>query len=116
MNRALGDIGENQAVAYLKRSHWKVIERNFFARVGEIDIIAKDPEGVLVFIEVKSYSVSDYTHPLEAITPEKQRKWWKAAEYYCYRKRLDTSTCRFDVITVDRQTESLAHLRNVLSG
>ncbi len=49
-----GSIGEEIAVNYLKDSDFIIIERNYRERWGEIDIIAKDPAGILTFVEVKT--------------------------------------------------------------
>jgi len=54
----VGLIGENCACTYLERHGYKVIERNYRKKYGEIDIIATK-EGVLHFIEVKSVTVSE---------------------------------------------------------
>lgn len=113
MNRYIGEEGESYVVHYLKKKGWTIKERNYFVRGGEIDIIAHDPEGYIVYIEVKTYSPSDYTHPLESITPEKQRKWKKAAMYYAYSNKLTDENCRFDAITVDRKTKKINHYHNV---
>ena len=50
--RSKGVQAESEACAYLESLGFEIIERNFFARYGEIDIIAKDGS-VLVFVEVK---------------------------------------------------------------
>jgi putative endonuclease len=57
-NQRLGSItgeqGELFACNYLKKGGWVILKRNFQLKIGEIDIIAKDPKGVLVFVEVKT--------------------------------------------------------------
>ena len=55
VNQTLGRFGEEKACNYLKKNNYKIIERNFRCRQGEIDIIAKDlSKNELVFIEVKT--------------------------------------------------------------
>ena len=49
-----GKLGEDMAAKYLEDKGWRVLERNFRHRVGEIDIVAEDPRGELVFVEVKT--------------------------------------------------------------
>lgn len=97
LKRFLGDIGENAAVRYLKRHGYKIIERNFSCRFGEIDIIAKDKE-YLVFIEVKLRKSNDFGGALGAITPSKIEKIRKTANLYIM-KNPDIPV-RFDVVAI----------------
>jgi len=53
--QVIGQIGENCAVAYLERHGYKVIDRNYRKKYGEIDIVATK-QGILHFVEVKSIS------------------------------------------------------------
>lgn len=52
----VGRMGERQAALYLSNKGWKILIKNYRLKVGEIDIVAIDPSGVFVFIEVKSMS------------------------------------------------------------
>ena len=54
-NKELGKIGENIAISYLEKNKYDILERNFYCKQGEIDIIAKQ-KGVIIFIEVKTRS------------------------------------------------------------
>ena len=114
MSRFIGKRGEDQVDRYLRQKGWVIKQRNYFARVGEIDSIAVDRHGYIVFIEVKFYSQQSYTHPLESITTAKQAKLKKAAEKYLYDHQLMDQDCRFDVITVTRETSQISHFYNVL--
>ena len=53
-NVKTGNTGENIAVSFLERNDYKILQRNWRSRSGEIDIIAVDPDRTLVFVEVKS--------------------------------------------------------------
>ncbi|MBI2340836.1 MAG: YraN family protein [Deltaproteobacteria bacterium] len=79
--RAIGDEGEDSASRYLKKQGFKIIERNFFCRVGELDIIA-EKKGELHFIEVKTRRTLGFGDPLEAVTPWKQKRVSQTAKYY----------------------------------
>ena len=58
MNKSeIGKLGENIACRYLVENGYKIIERNFRQKWGEIDIIAKSPDKTLVFLEVKTVSI-----------------------------------------------------------
>lgn len=95
----LGKNGEDIAVEYLKQKGYKIIERNFYCRTGEIDIIALKDE-YLVFIEVKTRSSNEYGLPAEAVTKRKLEHFYKTARYYVYTRNLQDEFIRFDVIEV----------------
>ncbi|RYD02724.1 hypothetical protein N752_23375 [Desulforamulus aquiferis] len=63
--KKIGSIAEEEAVRYLQELGWKLVQRNYRCRIGEIDIIARDPRGFLVFVEVRSRSGKGYGSPEE---------------------------------------------------
>jgi putative endonuclease len=69
-NQTLGSRGESIAADYLEEQGYRIVDRNWRTRHGELDLIAID-DGALVAIEVKTRSGSGYGHPLEAITARK---------------------------------------------
>ena len=78
----LGVYGERLAKEYLKASGYKILEQNFISRFGEIDIIATS-ERFLCFVEVKTRSSSlNLATGFESISPQKQQRIIKSAEYY----------------------------------
>ena len=106
---ALGKLGEQMAVDYLKKKDYKILECNFKCKSGEIDIIAKYKD-VLVFVEVKTRTTIKYGMPKEAVNYRKQQKIRNVALVYLKFKRLMNSSCRFDVIEV--LGGSITHLEN----
>lgn len=72
--RAVGDRGEDLACAHLEGLGWQVLERNWRCREGEIDVVARDAGGELVFCEVKTRRSTRLGHPLEAVGPAKARR------------------------------------------
>lgn len=78
----LGRKGEEAAVRYLKSRGYAIVKRNWFCRFGEADIIARDPEGTLCFIEVKTRQSVEAGLPEEAITRSKQSRYERIA--LCY--------------------------------
>lgn len=68
-----GRAGEKTAIKFLKKNGYRIIEKNFRTKAGEIDVIAEQ-EKVLVFVEVKTRSGSQLGHPVQALTPHKQKK------------------------------------------
>lgn len=95
----IGNDGEALAVKHLRRKGYKIIERNYRTRLGEIDIIARH-EGVIVFIEVKTRKSASYGDPKFAVTPAKQRKISMVALEYLKRHDGLQTSARFDVVTV----------------
>lgn len=98
--RLLGDRGERRARRYLKRSGYKILERNFKNPFGEVDIIAKKGD-VVAFIEVKTRSSDLFGMPSEAVLRDKKRRYVRAAEFYFANRQIDV-VVRFDVIEVYR--------------
>ena len=95
----IGRAGEAAAVDFLKRNGYKIIQRNYKNKLGEIDIIAKD-NNVLCFIEVKTRTNFNYGYPQEAITFTKQKKINKVAMSYLKLYNLLNTSARFDIISV----------------
>ena len=93
----LGREGENAAEAYLKKKGYRIIEKNFRCKLGEIDIIA-DQDGVVVFIEVKARADHQYGHPFNAVTPTKQQKIIQVAQSFLAKHRLLEKPTKFDVV------------------
>jgi len=96
----LGRLGELAAEKYLKKKGYRILERNFNGRFGELDIIARKGE-TLVFVEVKTRSGSGYAAAKEAVDSRKAARIIKAACEYMQRKGLPEDTrVRFDVIGI----------------
>ncbi len=98
-NFELGIWGEKEAVKYLKKHKYKIIEQNFRCKLGEVDIIAKQG-AYLVFIEVKTRASARYGLPMEAVDEIKQRKLNMLAVYYQKQFNLLDMPIRFDVVQV----------------
>jgi putative endonuclease len=99
--RARGRSAEDDAVAYLRRRGYEVLERNLTTEAGEIDVIARDGE-TLCFIEVKARKGSSHGTAVEAVRRPKQRKIARAAALYLARTGSEVP-CRFDVLGMDRR-------------
>jgi putative endonuclease len=108
-NKILGAFGEDLASKYLEDNGYKVLERNFSCRAGEIDIIALDVDTV-VFIEVKTRTSERFGMPSEAVSPTKQKKLVKTALYYMQCRKLFDYMCRFDVIEIIVDEENNRHI------
>jgi len=97
-------LGEDKACEYLKKLGFKIIERNFRKRYGEIDIVAieetKKDGKVLAFIEVKTRTSSQFGNPLEAITYWKLKSLIKTAEFYKISHKNLPESLRIDAVSV----------------
>jgi putative endonuclease len=107
--RGVGQEWERLAQKELEAAGYRVLERNFRTRVGELDFVAEQ-EGVLCFIEVKGRRSAWFGAPEEAVTAEKQRRIYRAAQAYLLRRREASVRCRFDVVTILEQ-ESRTDIR-----
>lgn len=126
-----GKRGEDIAVSYLEKRGYRVIDRNFRLRNGEIDIIAIDPsaglrssnegsgqgkkEQCLVFVEVKTRSSSQFGLPVEAITYFKLKALINAAQVYKVSHRGLPEQMRIDAISVLLQNgePAIEHIKNI---
>lgn len=96
-SRAIGAEYEKKAAQYLEGLGYRILEKNFRCRMGEIDLIAKDGS-YLVFIEVKYRKDIRMGEPQEAVGYRKQKKICRTASYYCMTHRIPPQQpCRFDV-------------------
>ena len=111
----IGKKGEELATRYLENNGYKIIERNFVAKQGEIDIIAQDKEE-LVFIEVKTRTSNLYGNPIEAVNEIKQKHLISTTKYYLYAKHLENKFIRLDVIEVYLRENSykINHIKQII--
>ena len=100
----LGKEGEDLAVAFLKKKGYRILERNFRNKWGEVDIIAQDRE-VICFIEVKLRTTTAFGLSIEAISKSKQNKLIRMALGYLQTKKMDDVFARFDVVTIDHNDQ-----------
>ena len=97
--RGVGQRWERLAERRLKAEGYRIRERNFRARGGEIDFVAEQ-DGVLCFVEVKGRRGPRFGSPAEAVDEEQQRRLVLAAEQYLAARRAGRVPCRFDVVSI----------------
>ncbi len=80
----VGKIGEDTVAKYLESKRYKIVGRNFRTKFGELDIIAKDTIGTLVFVEVKTLisPTSASRMPEDNFSSAKLKKFQRVAAYY----------------------------------
>ena len=93
-----GNWGEDRAARYLRLHGYRIVERNFRCRQGEIDIIARKGE-IVAFVEVKQRKNANFGEAREFVTFSKQRRIIAAAELWLLKTGCELQP-RFDVIEV----------------
>ena len=96
--RAQGSAAEEVAMRYLEQKGYKTLARNYTIRGGEIDLIMRAPQGILVFVEVKARGNARYGSGMEAVTPRKQALICRAALRYLSENGGVDQPVRFDVV------------------
>ncbi len=107
MSRAKGNIAEDKAALFLTEKGYFVVERNFYARFGEIDIIATK-EDVLHFVEVKSGE--DYELAIQNITPTKLSRLIKTAQVYMKKNALEVDFMIDAVVVTPQSIEMVENI------
>jgi putative endonuclease len=104
--KQVGDGGEDRAWAHLQRQGLTLVQRNYRvaagpnARGAEVDLICRERDGTLVFVEVKARKTSGFGGAAASVTPSKQRSLILAARHYL--RNLPTPPpCRFDVVAIE---------------
>jgi putative endonuclease len=110
MSIVIGQFQEEVALQFLKKNGLSFIERNFRCKLGEIDLIMKDPcfqnKPYLVFVEVRYRTNPYYGSGLESIHEGKIKKLQRTAQFYLQKKKwTDKVFCRFDVISLSNSTD-----------
>jgi len=103
--KELGAKGEDVAIRYLKKRGYRIVERNYRVKFGEIDIIAEQGDN-LVFIEVKTRSDDTFGSPFDSVTRQKQKQLSKVALEYIGKRKLHQRPARFDVVGIQFQKGS----------
>jgi putative endonuclease len=104
-----GSEAERRAELLLTKKGYRIVERNFRTKLGEIDLIAHDGT-TLVFVEVRSRRTSEYGSALEAVGWRKQRKVSRVAAQYMAKRRPRCLAVRFDVVGITG--EEIVHIQD----
>ncbi len=115
-NLPLGRLGEDLAAKHLKSKGFKILQRNFQNRTGEIDLIAQEND-TLVFVEVKTRFSEKYGAVEEAITPWKLKSVVKTAEFYKSLHPELPEGMRIDAVLIQLspagEVQRLNHIKNI---
>ena len=104
--KAIGDEAEALALAHLQRHGLVLVQRNYrvaggpHARGAEVDLILRERDGTLVFVEVRARAGAEHGGAMASVTAAKQRRIVRAAQHYLL-QLPSLPPCRFDVVAVD---------------
>lgn len=115
-NVGVGKLGEKLAKKYLKKQGYKILDKNFYTRYGEIDLIALK-DNTLIFFEIKTRTNQSFGYPEEAINYKKQGHLKKAAEIYLFKKGISNKDLQIDVLSIElgenKRKTKIRHLENI---
>jgi putative endonuclease len=104
--KASGDAAEDRALAWLQARGLQLVQRNYrvafgpSVRGGEIDLVMRDGDGTLVFVEVRRRSGTGHGGAAASVTRAKQKRLIRAAQHFLLRLPV-LPPCRFDVLAID---------------
>lgn len=105
----VGTTSEDRAASYLVRHGYRIVERNYRCKVGELDIVARDGD-VLVFVEVRSRRSAEFGSALDAVGWHKRKKVSRVALAYLASRKPRFAQARFDVVAITG--DELVHIRD----
>ena len=111
----LGRAGEDRASVHLQAAGYRILDRNWRTRDGEIDIVA-ERGSVLVVVEVKTRRSDLYGDPLEAIDVRKRARLWRLATAWRQAHPEAAGELRLDAIAItgpDPASAALVHLEDL---
>lgn len=95
-----GDQGERAAARYLETRSYAILSRQWRCRYGELDLVARDLNGTVCFVEVKLRGAGSIGLPREFVDGRKQERLRRAAMAYLAETGLEDARARFDVAEV----------------
>ncbi len=97
--KTLGNLGENFAEEFLIAKGYRILQRNYSCKFGEIDIVAMKNE-TIYFVEVKTRQSVQFGYPAEAITKKKRKSMERSAMYYLDHSKFHCSNYEFKVVEI----------------
>lgn len=110
---ALGASGERVAARFLLDQGWQIIRRNWRLAGGEIDLLARDPGGELVVVEVKARQTVGQTDPTANLNSLKKRQLTRLAQVVS--DRYPEASVRVDAVTVIFHPLTINHYDDILN-
>ncbi|WP_434064422.1 YraN family protein [Paraburkholderia largidicola] len=101
-SKNVGAAFEAHAMTFLQRQRLRFVARNVVCRGGEIDLVMREPDGALVFIEVRARAHGRYGGAAASVVRQKQQRIVRAAQHFLSAHDGAMPACRFDVIAFER--------------
>lgn len=115
-SREQGYYFEKIASEIIVSQNYKIIEKNYYTKYGEIDIIARK-KNLIVFIEVKQRSSDIFGLGEDSINYKKRKKIFLSAKNFLYKNKLFNFDVRFDaIIFYKKNNYSYKWLKNIIWG
>lgn len=115
-NKNIGALGEKLAAEFLKKKGYKIIDKNYNTRYGEIDIVATK-DNCVAFIEVKTRTSHKFGYPEQAIDYYKLQHFQNAVQAYLTTNNVGEKEISLDAVSVEvdmgRRTAKIRHLENI---
>ncbi len=117
-SKDLGNFGERTANDFLKKGKYKILEKNFKRKWGEIDIVGKK-KNKIIFFEVKTIIENKNFFPEDQITAKKKKQLLKMSQIYLSEKKLPFNTPRqIDIIAIEvspkNEVMEIRHHKNAI--
>jgi len=116
MNKSkIGKLGEKLAIEFLQKQGVNIIEKNYFTKFGEIDLIGIENK-TIIFVEVKLRFNNSFGAPYEAVDSKKWVRLQNAAQLYLIDHNINDFDCRFDIVSIlyskDKKKFNIEWLKN----
>ena len=95
-----GHRGEAAAARWYQKQGCRLLAHNFHTRMGELDVVVQEPDGIIVICEVKTRSSNAISRPAAAVNAAKQKRLILAAQHYLQCTGQSDAPVRFDVAEV----------------
>lgn len=106
IRQRIGARGEELARRHLERAGLSFVAANVRYRDGELDLVMRDADGTISFVEVRRRTRATHGGAAASVTPAKCRRLVAAASRFLAAYRLDARPCRFDVVAIEGSDES----------
>ena len=100
-SNSVGAAFEARALDFLRRQRMRCVARNVLCRGGEIDLVMRDRDNTLVFVEVRARNQRGYGGAAASVGWQKRRRIVHAAQHYLMTRAAGTAACRFDVVAFE---------------
>ncbi len=114
-SKKTGSWGEKLAVNFLKKKGYKILQKNFHSKIGEIDIVAED-NGTLVFVEVKTRFTPKYGKPEESVSLKKLERIKKVGQLFLlnlFKNGKRFKKMRIEVVAIEIKEGNVFNIRDI---